>query len=102
MPKQEETVVYRAEDRPTIAGTSQLEDIQLWLRANDIDPKSVPTTTDLIVVTDPNGQRTIHYDRFIRTATGHIQRNPDRHDEVWTEAATTPCVAEPPLSLRSE
>ncbi|MEU5660123.1 hypothetical protein ABZ802_31570 [Streptomyces sp. NPDC047737] len=101
MPEQGETVVYRSEDWPSVAGTSQLKAIQLWLRANSIDPKNVPITTDLTVTTEPDGQRTIHYEQFVLTSDGHRQVAPDHSNDAWTEAATTLCVAEPPAALRS-
>ncbi len=92
MPKRDEEVVYRPGDWPRNTEPTQLTVVRAWLLANGIDPRDVPTSTDLTIVTEPDGQRTIHYHRFVRTADGNPQVNPEQPDEVWTEKATAPCV----------
>ncbi|MGW1814225.1 hypothetical protein ACWCQM_11765 [Streptomyces sp. NPDC002125] len=86
------TVVYRPGDSTPDIEATQIIAVRAWLLANDIDPRNVPTSTDLTVVTEPDGQRTIHYHRFVLTPEGRRQIDPDRPNEVWTEKVTAPCV----------
>ena len=92
MPEQDETVVYQPGDWPRDTEATQLIAVRAWLLANGIDPRDVPTSTKLTIVTEPDGQRTIHYHRFVRSPEGSPQISPDQPNEVWTEKATAPCV----------
>jgi len=92
MTEREEAVVYRAGDDHPLVDSAQLLAVRAWLRANNIDPRDVPTSTDLTVVTEPDGKRTIHYHRFVLTPDGHRQISPTQANEVWTEKVTSPCL----------
>lgn len=85
-----------AVDRPT-----EEERVALceWLRANGIDPDTVPLRDSDLRIDEKDGQRVILYTQFVRDEpTGNILSDPHNPGPV-TSSASASCLVEPPAWL---
>jgi len=71
-----------------------------WLRANSIDPNTVPLHDHDLRITERDGQRLIEYTEFVRDElTGNIMYDPDNPGPVTSETSV-PCLVDPDPELR--
>lgn len=82
------------------AQTSAREQTCLWLRANNIDPTDVPLDCKLHITTGTDEQETLHYEAFVRSASGNIMVDPERPDKPWRVYRAVRCFTEPPPELK--
>ncbi|MFF8910597.1 hypothetical protein [Streptomyces olivaceoviridis] len=70
-----------------------------WLTANGIDYNNVPLDSMFAVIDEPDGQRLIHYNEFVRDEqTRNILADP-RERLAVRRMASAPCKVEPPAWL---
>ncbi|MGW0014741.1 hypothetical protein ACWDVX_33945 [Streptomyces tendae] len=75
------------------------EAVCVWLRANGIDPNTVPLHDHQLRITERNGRRFIEYTEFVRDElTGNILADPDDRQPVTSEVSVQ-CLIEPKPSL---
>ncbi|MFJ4473280.1 hypothetical protein ACIP2X_38100 [Streptomyces sp. NPDC089424] len=71
-----------------------------WLRANGIDPDTVPLHDADLRIAVQDGRRVIRYTEYVRNElTGNILYDPDNPGPV-SSSASAPCLVEPPEWLR--
>lgn len=68
-----------------------------WVRANNIDPNTVPIDRDMVIEDSPDGGRIIRYHVYVFTDDGNKQVDPEQPVVTpWVEERTTPLVVPPP------
>ena len=84
---------------PQLWPEDRREALCAWLRANSIDPNTVPLHDHDLRITERDGQRLIEYTEFVLDElTGNILADPGNPQPVTSEVSV-PCLIEPKPAL---